>query len=301
MGHIYAPDGRVPWARQYAFPPTPYRLDDELLRIYVAFCDEHTVGRVGYVDVRLDDPAQVVHVSQRPVLDIGEPGCFDDNGVLPISVLPVGDALYMYYTGYQLGTKVSYFQFTGLAISRDGGDTFERWSRAPVVDRSDTETLTRASAFVSRQGGGFRMHYSAGAEWTMNRAGKPVPIYRLRWMDSDDPTSWPSEGNLCIDFAAEDEHAIGRPWLIGGTDPHRLLYSYRTTSRDYRLGLALSADGISWDRRDEEVGIDVSADGWDSEAIAYGSVVEHEGAIYLFYCGNERGKTGFGYAELESW
>jgi hypothetical protein len=30
-------------------------------------------------------------------------------------------------------------------------------------------------------------------------------------------------------------------------------------------------------------------------------VVEHGESAYLFYCGNERGMSGFGYAELESW
>jgi sucrose-6-phosphate hydrolase SacC (GH32 family) len=81
-----------------------------------------------------------------------------------------------------------------------------------------------------------------------------------------------------------------------------LLYSARTKSRgDYRLGLAVSSDGVTWERRDHEVGIEPSGSGWDSDAIAYGSAVEHDGHVYLFYCGNERGKTGFGYAELESW
>jgi len=50
-GRIYVPPGDVEWAQAYAFPPTPHRLSDEVLRLYVAFCDADTVGRVGYVDV----------------------------------------------------------------------------------------------------------------------------------------------------------------------------------------------------------------------------------------------------------
>jgi hypothetical protein len=77
------------------------------------------------------------------------------------------------------------------------------------------------------------------------------------------------------------------------------MYSVRTRTKDYRLGLARSADGRTWERHDDEVGIDVSAEGWDSEMIAYGSVFSHAGVTYLFYNGNARGKTGFGYAVLE--
>jgi hypothetical protein len=35
--------------------------------------------------------------------------------------------------------------------------------------------------------------------------------------------------------------------------------------------------------------------------IAYASVLAHKGRTYMFYNGNNLGKTGFGYAELERW
>lgn len=299
MGHVFAPDGLAAWQHHYAFPPTPLKRDEETLRLYVAFCDENTVGRVGWVDVLLDDPRQVVGVSAEPVLDIGRPGAFDENGVLPTCVVPVGDRLFMYYVGYQLGTKLKYFQFQGLAISDDGGESFSRAQRVPVIDRSDAEMVNRTSAFVSHDGGRFRMWYVGGSDWTVVD-GKPLPVYNMRYLESDDGIRWPSEGRVCLDYANDDEHAFGRPWVFGEEGDYRMLYSVRTRSKDYRLGYAVSPDGLSWERRDHEVGIDVSESGWDSEMIAYSSVVEHEGTTYLFYNGNERGRTGFGYAVLET-
>jgi predicted GH43/DUF377 family glycosyl hydrolase len=298
-GLVYAPDGRLPWARHHAFPPTPLRLDDELLRVYVGSLDERNVGRIGYVDVSLERPSEVVRVAERPVLDIGTPGCFDDNGVVPTCALRVGDEVWLYYTGYQLGTNVRYFQYLGLAVSRDGGETFERHRRVPVLDRSDGETLTRASAFVYRAGeGGFVMYYSAGSEWTHDESGKPLPVYHVRRLESPDGLTWGPEGSVCIDFT-NDEHAIARPWVMRRDGAWRMLYSYRARSHDYRIGCAVSADGRAWERRDGEAGIAPSESGWDAQAVAYGAVVDHAGAAYLLYCGNERGRTGFGYAELE--
>src|SRR5262249_21097818 len=136
MGLIYVPDGRLDWARKYAFPPTPVMRADGSLRIYLSFCDANTVGRVGYVDVDPDQPKRVLKVSQQPVLDVGRPGAFDENGVLPTSVLEIDGRLLMYYVGYQLGQKVRYFQFQGLAASDDGGETFARVRRTPVIDRT---------------------------------------------------------------------------------------------------------------------------------------------------------------------
>jgi hypothetical protein len=299
-GLVYGPDGSIPWAVHYAFPPTPHVLDARVLRLYVAFCDADTVGRTGYVDVLLDDPAVVVDVSTEPVLDLGQPGCFDDNGVLPTRVLAVGDRLFLYYVGYQRSTRVPYFQFQGLAYSDDGGQSFTRHARVPVLDRSDAEPLHRTSAFVSLEGGRFRMWYVAGDEW-IDVGARSLPRYNLRYLESADGVSWGDRGKVCLDFAHDDEHAFGRPWVYMKDGLYHMLYSVRTRSKGYRLGYARSSDGVAWERRDDEVGIDVSPSGWDSEEIAYASLVAHEDRVYLFHNGNERGRTGFGYAVLDSW
>lgn len=76
---------------------------------------------------------------------------------------------------------------------------------------------------------------------------------------------------------------------------------YRTgRSQSYRIGYAESQDGIHWTRKDECVGIDVSENGWDSEMIAYPYIYKHMDTTYLFYNGNGFGKSGFGYAILET-
>jgi sucrose-6-phosphate hydrolase SacC (GH32 family) len=299
-GLIYAPDGRLPWAKHYAFPPTPYFLGDGRLRLYCAFCDAHTVGRVGYVDVDPADPKRVLAVSERPVLDIGEPGCFDENGLLPTSVVPVGDKLYLYYVGYQLGMKVRYYQFQGLAVSEDGGVTFRRRRRTPVLDRSDAEPHHRTSAFVMRDGGRFKAWYVGGDRWTEVN-GKSLPVYSIKYLESDDGEHWDPTGEPCVNLKSDDEHALGRAWVLKGDRLWRMFYSSRTRSKGYRLGYAESADGRRWTRKDDEVGIDVSPDGWDSQMIAYSSVVPYRDKVYLFYNGNNCGQTGFGYAVLEHW
>ena len=295
-GRIYAPDGRWPWAQQRALPVTPL-VKGEVIRLYTAFCDAEMVGRVGWVDVALDDPSRVLAVSEEPVLDIGDPGAFDDSGVAPTAIVPVGDELYLYYVGYQRGTRVPYFQLEGLAASTDGGESFQRRSRVPVLERSDAELHHRSSAFVSANGAGFRIWYVAGDEW-IDVGGKLLPRYNLRYAESPDGVSWPDEGRVCLDFADDDEHALARPWVVAGDGGYELFYSVRTRSKDYRIGYATSSDGITWKRRDSELGLDVSEDGWDSESIEYPSVVDHPGGRYLFYCGNGCGMTGFGYAEL---
>jgi hypothetical protein len=63
------------------------------------------------------------------------------------------------------------------------------------------------------------------------------------------------------------------------------------------MGYAESRDGLAWQRRDADVGLDVTEGGWDGEAICYGIDIEAGGRTWLLYNGNDFGGTGFGIAE----
>jgi hypothetical protein len=80
-----------------------------------------------------------------------------------------------------------------------------------------------------------------------------------------------------------------------------MFYSVRLKSKGYQLGYAESKDGLNWTRKDKEIGITLSESGWDSETMSYPSLVRYHDRVYMFYCGNNCGETGFGYAVLKEW
>lgn len=63
---------------------------------------------------------------------------------------------------------------------------------------------------------------------------------------------------------------------------------------------AESLDGETWERKDDKFNLTTSETGWDSEMLAYASVIKQNNIYYMLYNGNYFGKTGFGYAELIS-
>lgn len=111
---------------------------------------------------------------------------------------------------------------------------------------------------------------------------------------------WGDVGRICMEFENNDEFGFGRPFVIKEEGLYRMWYSIRTRSKGYRLGYAESNDGINWLRKDGEVGIDVSSDGWDSEMICFASIQKTRYGTYMFYNGNNYGETGFGVALLSS-
>src|ERR1700728_2315889 len=95
QGLIYCPNGQISWAQQYASLPTPVLLRHDRLRVYISSCDEKMIGRVGYVDVDPDNPKNILAVATKPVLDIGAPGRFDENGVVCSCIMKLENKLYM--------------------------------------------------------------------------------------------------------------------------------------------------------------------------------------------------------------
>lgn len=300
LGVVFVPDGNVPWMRTHAATPTPLDLGDGRLRIYISPRDDQGMSRVGFVDVDANDPLRVLRVADKPCLDIGEPGTFDDNGALCTSVIRRDDgSLIMYYVGFELCTRVRYRLLTGAAISIDGGETFRRVQPTAILERSPDELYFRCGACVLLDEGRFRMWYIAGNRWMM-LGDKSVPIYELRYMESPDGLHWPQEGEILLRLSA-DEHGFGRPWIMREDGRFKLFYSIRSISlKGYRLGYAESEDGHHWERMDAQGGLDVSPTGWDSEEIMYSAVVKSGDNCYAFYNGNDFGRTGFGVALREA-
>lgn len=302
-GRIYVPSGEYDWMQEFAMSPTPVLLEDKL-RIYTGFCTKDNVGRIGYVDVDPVDPGKILYVSKTPVLDIGSDGCFDDNGVVPVSVYfnEEQNQIYLYYIGFQKGVKVPYYMFCGLAVSDDWGDTFYRYSKAPILDRTDNEMFARCGVYVLKEHEIFKMWYIGSYKegWTISN-GKLRPLYVMKYMESLDGIHWDTETVECMRFQNNDEHGFGRPYVWKDDGIYKMMYSVRTYSRGYYIGYAESKDGIKWIRKDKEAGIELSDFGWDSENLSYPYIYSYKDQTYLFYNGNGCGKTGFGYAELVQW
>ncbi len=293
-GLIFEPKGQFDWVITHAMCPIPDRIGEDLYRIY--FCGRDNLNRslVGYVEININEPQNILFLSEKPVLGLGELGCFDDNGVTPSWIVDYEGKKYLYYVGWNKRSTVRMSEVAGLAISEDGGKTFVRASRAPILKRTDQEPLLLLAApCVSIEGKLWRMWYPSGVVWL----NPDLPRYNIKYAESRDGIYWEQEGKVCISFKSDKENAFGRPCVIKEDGIYKMWYSYRGES--YRIGYAESKDGIKWARKDNEIEMDVSKSGWDSEMIEYAYVFKHKGRKYMLYNGNGYGKTGFGYAILE--
>jgi hypothetical protein len=237
----------------------------------------------------------------KPILSLGKLGTFDDSGIMPCSLIRHNGKIYMYYIGWNPQVSVSYRLSIGLAISEDNGETFMRYSDAPICDRSLEEPFFNTAPFVIFDKGIWKMWYISCTGWSIIH-NYPEPSYHVKYAESADGIHWRREGKICLDYD-DFSKAIGRPCVLPLNDKFIMYFSYRdivdyrtVKGKGYQIGLATSKNGIDWVKKYDEAGIQLSESGWDSQMMEYCHVFHHEDFYYMLYNGNTFGLDGFGYA-----
>lgn len=300
-GVIFAPENNFDWMASHASVPVADEVRTGVLRIYFGTRDQSGRSQTSYIEVEAARPENVLYVHNRPVLSLGRSGTFDDSGIMPSCIVSQESKKYLYYIGWSQRVTVPYHLAIGLATSEDGGQNFRKISEGPILDRSLDEPFFNTAPCVLQDEGRWRMWYVSCTEWENGE-----PRYNIKYAESLEGISWRKTNHICIDYD-ERSGAIGRPCVYKESGIYKMFYSYRGVrdyrtdrTHSYRLGYAESNDGLTWTRRDDEVGIERSETGWDSEMIEYCFHHRHEGRGYLFYNGNGFGQTGIGYALLDN-
>ena len=311
LGKIFDPaEHRLPNnCVEFAQSPQTIVFDD-FVRVYFSTRERDRTGKylshVAYADFTRDFSA-LKGVSTKTVIPLGELGCFDEHGIFPINVLKDGNRILAYTTGWSRRVSVSADGSIGLAVSTDGGLTFQRHGRGPVLTASLHEPFLVGDGFVGKFQGLYHMWYIHGTDWKEFVAGEePDRVYKIAHATSSDGESWTKEGRRIISdrLGADECQALPSVAAIGGV--YHMTFCYRHASgfrrdkeRAYRLGFASSTDLINWTRNDEWGGLARSDAGWDSDMMCYPHLFTCDEKVYLLYNGNEFGRAGFGLAVLE--
>jgi len=305
-GLIFTVDKNHDWMQTHAQVPLVDDISDGRLRIYFGTRDKFNRTSITYIEVEAENPQNILYIHDISILSLGNPGAFDEDGIMPSWIVTFNNKKYLYYLGWNKGSSVSYRLANGLAISEDDGQKFQKISEGPIMDRSIIDPYSVSNQSILIENEVWKMWYMSFVKWEVVN-GIPEPYYLIKYGESKDGIQWETKGQVCIDFKSPDECGISRPCVLKEDGIYKMWYSfrgiknYRTDKKNsYRIGYAESEDGIHWIRKDEQVGIDVSENGWDSEMIAYPFVFNVKDKKYMFYNGNGFGKSGFGYAVMNS-
>jgi hypothetical protein len=297
-GRVFAPAGN-----EFSHGSHPCAVHYDGDRFVVAFTrrDSRQRSHIFLSYATVADGRLALTGEPKMALRYGEPGFFDCDGVISVCFVTHRGHIYLYYVGWQNLPDSLWICDTGRAVLDPAALELTREFPGPVLARDKNNPLFAAATAFHVSGDKWRTWYNSGIKWERTDSGWKH-YYGIHYAESDDGIDWVSFPGLCIPFADQYEYAFGRPTVYRSDDTYFMWFAHRAT-RDintYRIGFASSQDGRHWVRKDAISGIDVSAEGWDSEMICYPYVFEHCGLLYMLYNGNGYGKTGFGLAVLES-
>lgn len=309
-GLIYKPDGSIPWSLSHAqVPVVDFDKDSNIIKVYFSTRNSKGQSLPAYVLLDADDPRKILEIGKKPILQIGKLGTFDDCGVMPSWIVNHSNGeKWMYYIGWNVRNTIAYHNSVGLAISKDGGATFNKFSEGPLWDRNYIEPHYSGTSCVLLDNGTWKNWYLSCTEWrTVNNRSEPR--YHIKYAESVDGINWNRKGQIAVDYKDEREAGIVKASVLIEEGKYKMWYSYRkfgdyriSTEQSYRIGYAESFDGISWERFDNDskysLSISEQKDNWDSLMVEYPHVIDINDKRLMFYNGDGFGQSGFGYAIL---
>ncbi len=249
-----------------------------------------------------------------PIFERGGPGSFDAFWCVIPCVHRYGDRWHLYYTGRnpELGKGLQEFQGIGLATSTDLihwtkysanpvllGDGFPEWSENKgIAGGGNIVEIPQADGRIL-----YRMYYTLAI-------GTPSPdllVDQAKWSvvaHSYDGIEWFDKRIVMLprlDADYENAATIALTVWRTGTGWRAIYAGIGTRFGAYSLCEATSTDGLNWDRGtpDENLSLAPQGEGWESKMVEYPAIIEEDGRLRLFYCGNGYGTTGIGTAVAE--
>ena len=291
IGRILVPNNKYYWSKSHMSLPTPLIFKD-FVRIYFGSRDSKNRSRIGFLDYN-PEKKKIKYIHKKPVIGLGNLGTFDDNGMMPCSVVRKGKSIMLYYVGWNPRSTVRFSFYSGLAISKDNGFTFKRYSRAPIIERTNLEPYVNASPMVMKIKKKYFMYYVSGEGWI----NPDLPRYNIKIATSINGKEWKRLNKTAIDFKNRKENALARPCVVKFGSKYYMWFSKK--GKNYRTGFAYSKDGINWKRNDSLVNLNIGKTSFDNKMICYPYVFSFKKNIYCIYNGNNYGYSGIGMAILK--
>lgn len=295
LGLIYTPKPTHPKLLSHSANPLPVHLEGDIYRVFFNGRDSANKSSIGYVDINIEE-REVIHVCDKPAFLYGPEGSFYEYGVSIGNCYKVKDVTYMLFMGWQHPPAGHWRGDIGrLVLESDNSLRLDR--DTPFMGSNDVDPISLSYPHAMWTGTRYEMWYGSTTTWDGENGEM---VHAINHAISADGQNWDRKG-LALPFQIGVAQAFSRPTVIGSeNEGYDMWFSYRgRAGYTYRIGYARKNPGGQWKLRLDEIGLDVSASGWDSEMIEYPFVFDHNGRRYMLYCGNGYGKSGFGAAVMQ--
>lgn len=304
-GKIYSVNGINSWMNSHTTPIATLLIEDKV-RIYFGTrtkLDENLnfLTNSTFIEVDANNPSKILYIHDKPLLPLGGYGYFDEFGIMVTEVIKTEECVILYYAGWQrLGGGTAKYQVQmGQALSYDNGISFRKFSEGPALGLDYFDHISIGNVAVVKDESNYKLFYTSLKDWNLD-GEKPSYSYNINAAYSMDGIHWLKDYYTSI--KSINNKGVATPTVLRYGGKFHMWFGYRDifnldgSAGSYKIGYANSLDGRTWSNVRLNEDILLSEEGWDSQMVCYPSIQIINGVLYLFYCGNEFGKSGFGYA-----
>jgi predicted GH43/DUF377 family glycosyl hydrolase len=295
LGQIYKFKSIDDYLLSHASNPLAVHLKDDIYRVFFSGRCQENKSSVGYVDINIITH-EVIFTCEKVAFKYGEEDSFYSHGVSIGNMYKVEEKKYIQFMAWQIRDGGHWRGDIGRLEVSDDYMQLKLDPQDVYIGCDDEDPISLSYSWIMQDENIYKMWYGSTIDWSSENGEM---IHVIKYAISKDGENWQKHG-LAIPYELGIAQAFSRPTVLKDHQDYHMWFSYRSgDGTKYRIGYAHSIDGINWDRK-KNSGIDVSKEGWDSEMICYPFVFKHKGKTYMFYNGNDYGKTGFGLAVLEN-
>lgn len=292
LGNIFNVTGTNSFLRSHATNPLPIQIDENTFRIFFSSRNDENKSSVSYVDFDIIK-RKCKSFCNTPVHTFGDDSSFLSHGISIGCNYTTNNDNFILFMAWQI-PKGEHWRGKIGRFHLINNNILILNPQIPFIEFTEDE-ISLSYPFVLFEDGIFKMWYGATLSWS---SVNDEMIHPIMYATSTDGFNWEKKG-IAIPYEIGVAQAFSRPTVIRDDMGYHMWYSYRSgDGTSYRIGYSHSLDGLKWIRKHEEVGINISETGWDSEMICYPYVFIYKGECYMLYNGNDYGKTGFGLAKL---
>ena len=239
-----------------------------------------------------------------PILKLGRRGSFDWAGIMPTEIVNFKNRSFLYYIGWSRREDVPYHNNLGLAVSRPRSNLWKKYSEGPIFSTSRHEPGYIGTIGIIRSQKKFFGLYLACRKWKKIKK-RIEPIYDLKIATSKNGLDWAPIKNGLRLLAGEGGLSkasiikLGKKFYVWFSS--RAAKDYRNNPKNgYKIICATSKNIFSWRRiKKYEIKCEKKHKN-ETKMVAYPHVIKHKKILYMFYNGNEFGKTGIFLAKMEA-
>jgi len=220
----------------------------------------------------------------KPVLDHGKTGSWNETYTDPGAVLVYKDTFYMFYNGFnnwvapvQIGYATSP---DGLTWTKHGSDPILKSAQVPYA-----KIAALASSVLVQDDGTWVLYFYT---WENSAGSLLVGVGRIGRATAPSPDGpWTVDAKPVLEPGAAgawDDLRVDAPSVLNTKDGYVMYYAgTQQASGATQIGMATSADGITWKKADTPVFAPDAGKVWDATRVHQPRVVQTPDGLVMLY------------------